>query len=245
MKLHGIVDETTEERAHGRTTEGAIEQLRSLIVGGTLEAGRRIPERLITERTGLTRTPLREALKVLAAEGLVRLEPNRGAVVAALSVAEIEATLFVLGGLEAMAAEPCCARIDAADLTAITALHEELVAHHAAGALMPYFAVNQRLHQAIVDGAGNPVLSRLYATESRRIHRYRFAGNLNPVRWAEAVREHEDALRALTARNGPLLREILRAHLGNGWRVARAVLQPELAEAPSPPPRRRRGTPAP
>lgn len=228
-------------------------RLRQLIVAGQLVPGQRIGERWAAEQLGealggVSRTPLREAFKILEAEGLVTIEPNRGAVVTQLGVDEVAATLEVLINLEAMAAEAACQQLRDADLAHIEALHTQMADAHRQGALMRYFELNQQIHQHIVDAAGNPVLSRIYAAESARIRRYRYAGNLRAERWAEAVHEHEGLLTALRQRAGALLREMLRQHHRNGWRVARTVLEPELtaagtAAADTTPAPRRRGRP--
>src|SRR5690606_20104924 len=157
---------------------------------------------------GISRTPLREAFKILAAEGLLTLEPNRGAIVTALSVQEVEAAIEVLSGLEAMAAEPACDLITDREVAEIEALHAQMVAAHDAGDLMSYFQINQSIHQHMVDAARNPVLSRIYVAECARIRRYRYAGNQHPVRWREAVREHGEMLNALRDRAGLVLREM-------------------------------------
>lgn len=210
----------------GMRTEQAAARLRTLIVSGTLTPGQRLSERVIAEQLeGISRTPLREAFKILAAEGLLTLEPNRGAVVTALSLAEVEAAIEVLIGLESMAAEPACERISDGELLAIDALHARMVAAHAAGDLMSYFEINQAIHQCMVDAARNPVLSRIYAAECARIRRYRYAGNQQAGRWRQAVQEHGEMLAALRDRAGPLLREMLRKHHKGGWAVSRLVLQ--------------------
>lgn len=210
----------------GMRTEQAAARLRTLIVAGALTPGQRLSERVIAEQLqGVSRTPLREAFKILAAEGLLTLEPNRGAVVTALSLQEVEAAIEVLIGLETMAAEPACQQITDAELAAIEALHAQMVAAHAAGDLMSYFQINQAIHQCMVDAARNPVLSRIYAAECARIRRYRYAGNQQAGRWRQAVQEHGEMLAALRERAGPLLREMLRKHHKGGWAVSRMVLQ--------------------
>lgn len=176
------------------------------------------------ERLGLSRTPLREALKILEAEGFVTISPNRGAVVAELGVDVIGATFEVLAGLEARAAELACSRISEAEVTRIAALHDAMEAHHRDQKLLDYFHVNQAIHHAIVDAARNPVLSRIYRAESRRIWRYRYATNQQHARWDSAVREHYQILQALRARDAVLLRELVRAHLMAGWAVVRQGL---------------------
>ncbi|HSI41406.1 MAG TPA: GntR family transcriptional regulator [Xanthobacteraceae bacterium] len=202
-----------------------VERIRDMIIAGDLAAGGRISERMLTERLGVTRTPLREAFKILEAEGLVRIVPNRGAEVMMLSLAEVDAAIEVLIGLESVAAPLACERGTAAEFAAIEELHRRMADCQRTGDLLGYFHLNQSIHQQIVDCSHNAALSRVYRTESARIRRYRFAGNRSASRWARAVVEHEQILDALQHREGALLREILRAHHLNGWRATRQVLE--------------------
>ena len=160
---------------------------------------------------------------------LVTISPNRGATVTALSMAEVDEAIELLVGLEGLAAPAACARISAEDFAEIEALHQRMGAAYRAEQLMEYFELNQAIHQRIVDAAGNRVLSRIYAAECARIRRYRYAGNRRHERWDLAVAEHEQILGALRERNGPSLREILRAHHHNGWLVSRALVEREFA----------------
>ncbi|MES3004193.1 MAG: GntR family transcriptional regulator [Pseudomonadota bacterium] len=226
MQLHPA----SEDR--GTRTVVAARRLRELIVSGALAPGQRITERLVADQLeGMSRTPLREAFKILEAEGLVNIEPNRGAVVTALSIAEVEAAIEVLIGLETLAAEPACERITDEELAAIEALHQRMDSAYRDGDLMAYFNLNQAIHQHIVDAAGNSALSRIYASECARIRRYRYAGNQQNERWGHAVREHEGILDALRQRAGAMLREILRQHHRRGWAVSRRVLETRSAPA--------------
>jgi DNA-binding GntR family transcriptional regulator len=109
---------------------------------------------------------------------------------------------------------------------------------------MAYFELNQAIHQRIVDAAQNPALSRIYAAECARIRRYRYAGNRRNERWERAIAEHEQILETLRLRDGPLLREMLRAHHQSGWSVSRAVLESEAALAAAPAPVRPARKPA-
>jgi len=218
------------ENMHGNRTQVVTTRLRQMIVAGDLAPGQRISEREIGEHLdGISRTPLREAFKILAAEGLVTISPNRGASVTALSMAEVEDTIELLVGLEGLAAEPACARISEQDLAAIDELHQRMGAAYRAEQLMEYFELNQAIHQHIVDAAGNRVLSRVYAAECARIRRYRYAGNRRHERWDRALAEHQQILAILKARNGTLLREMLCAHHHNGWQISRALVEREFA----------------
>ena len=219
------------ENNHGSRTQVAASRLRQLIVAGELSPGQRISEREIVEYVhGLSRTPLREALKILATEGLVTISPNRGATVTALSMSEVEDILELIVGLEGLAAERACERINENALAEIDSLHRQMHAAFREERLMDYFEVNQSIHQKIVDAAGNRELSRIYAAECARIKRYRYAGNRRHERWEQAIAEHDQIFMALKERHGALLREMLRAHHRNGWRIARGLVEPEVGE---------------
>lgn len=196
--------------------EELVARLRDLIVEGELAPGMRLNERLLCERFGVSRTPLREAVKVLASEDLVQLLPNRGAVVTALTGNDLQFLFEVIGSLEALAGELACQRIDDAGLAEIRALHYQMVLHHTRGELPEYFRFNQQIHEKIVSAAGNPVLTATYRSLSGRLRRARYMANLKSHdRWDDAVREHGEILEYLAARDGLRLRDLLRRHLTN------------------------------
>lgn len=207
---------------HGET----LTALRDYIVAGHLADGARIPERLLCERFGVSRTPLREALKVLAAEGLVELLPNRGARVRTLSEADLRELFDVMGGLEALAGRLACERITEAEFAEIERVHHEMYRHYLRRDMQGYFACNQAIHRMIVEAAGNATLAATYAGISGRIRRVRYSANLvrERDRWGEAMREHEAMLDALRRRDGAELAEVLFGHLRNKQQAAQQVL---------------------
>ena len=89
-----------------------VERVRDLVLEGELAPGSRVPEKLLCEQFGISRTPLREALKVLASEGLLELLPNRGAVVTRLTARDVDEMFEVMGALEALSGELACGRMD-------------------------------------------------------------------------------------------------------------------------------------
>ena len=192
-----------------------VARLRSMITEGELLPGARIPERELCDRFRISRTPLREALKVLASEGLVELLPHRGARVTMLSAPELRDAFEVVAALEGLAGELACRRIDAAALAEIEALHAEMAGHYRRGDLAAYFGCNQAIHEAINRAAGNHQLTELYALLSNRVRRARYLANHSPERWAAAMREHEEILEALRRRDGPACNMLLRAHLAH------------------------------
>ncbi|HUJ88002.1 MAG TPA: GntR family transcriptional regulator [Burkholderiales bacterium] len=193
--------------------EEAIDQLRDLIIRGELAPGARLNERVLTTRLGVSRTPLREAIKLLASEGLVELLPNRGAVVALIEPARIAETLAVMGALESLAGELACAHASERDVAEIRALHYEMLAMHARGDLDGYFRCNQAIHLRLVEASGNAVLQQTYRQLNANVRRVRYMANLSPERWDAAVQEHEAILAALAARDAARLKQLLRDHL--------------------------------
>lgn len=214
----GIESEPLAPSRHGEL----LARLRDYIVEGEVPAGARIPERQLCERFGVSRTPLREALKVLASEGLIELLPNRGARVRLIGARELTELFDVMGGLEALAGRLACERIDEAGYTAIEHLHHTMYGHYMRRDLHGYFACNQAIHEAIVAAADNEALSVTYKTFADRVRRARYTANLDTDRnrWSEAMREHEAILDALRRRAGTELSDILFVHLRNKLKAA-------------------------
>ena len=203
--------------------EEATDRLRDLIVQGRLAAGARLNERLLTAQLGVSRTPLRDAFKVLATEGLVELLPNRGAIVSQMDPVRLSESLAVMGALEALAGELACLCATDAQINEIRALHFEMLAYHARGDLAGYFKFNQAIHLKIVKYSGNAVLFNTYRQMNGNVRRARYMANLSKERWDAAVREHDAILAALSARDVERIKALLSDHLAH-------KLSSELAE---------------
>lgn len=194
--------------------EDILGQLRDFIVEGHLEPGARVPERELCEKFNVSRTPLREALKVLAAEGLIELLPNRGARVRQFSEADIKSLFEVISGLDFVAGRLACERISDAAIADIERMHLEMYTHYLRRELTDYFRLNQKIHQAIVDAAGNPILSANYANLNAIVRRLRYAANLvHRDRLGDAMREHEGIVDALRRRAGDELSLLMFEHM--------------------------------
>ena len=211
--------------------EEVIDQLRDRIVQGELASGARLNERVLCVQLGISRTPLREAIKMLATEGLVQLLPNRGAIVTPLKAATIADTLAVMGSLESLAGELACANASEAEIGEIRALHFEMLAHHARGDLAGYFKCNQRIHLKIIEASGNQVLTNTYRQLNANVRRARYMANLSQKRWDAAVREHEEILAALAARDAARLKRLLAEHLAHKVAIVMAALAENEAAA--------------
>lgn len=201
-----------------------VDRLRELIHDGTLSPGAKVPERELCEHFGVSRTPLREALKVLAAEGLVKLTPNRGAAVAALTLADLEEVFPIMANLEALSGELACRHITDEEINEIRALNKAMVEHYERRDLTPYFRLNQQIHARMLKAARNPTLEAIHRSLSGRIVRARYLANLSAKRWAEAVAEHGEILDALAARDAKRLSGLLREHVMHKFDTVRETM---------------------
>jgi DNA-binding GntR family transcriptional regulator len=192
-------------------------RLRDHIIDGHLADGARIPERQLCEMFGISRTPLREALKVLASEGVVELLPNRGARVRRMGARDLGELFDMMGGLEALAGRLACENITDEEVAAIEDKHHEMYGFYIRQDMPSYFECNQQIHRMILMAARNATLVPAHTGLSDRIRRLRFSANLarKRDRWGEAMREHETMLDALRRRDGATLSDILFQHLRN------------------------------
>jgi DNA-binding GntR family transcriptional regulator len=206
-----------------------VERLRDLIVQGELAPGVKLNERVLCERLRTSRTPVREAIKFLASEGLVELLPNRGAIVTPITARNVREMFVLLGALEALAGELACVNAGDADIAEIRALHYEMLAHHARGELAPYFRCNQEIHLRLIESTGNSTLVNTYRALNGHVRRARYMANLSRERWDHAVEEHQNILDALIRRDRTLLPKLLRSHLENKMLVVLEELGQQAA----------------
>jgi DNA-binding GntR family transcriptional regulator len=190
-----------------------VARLRTLLVEGRIPPGAKLNERVLSEQLRVSRTPLREAIKLLAQEGLVDLIPNRGAVAVKLTEADIEHSFEVLADLEGLSGELAARRITDAELTELRALHYEMLAAHARCDLSAYYRLNAQIHAGITAAARNPVLASTWQRINARVQSLRFRTNQDDAKWKRAVAEHEQMLALLDARDAAGLRAVLAAHI--------------------------------
>ena len=228
----GADSDREDQSLHGEI----LTRLRDYIVEGNIPDGGRIPERQLCEMLGISRTPLREALKVLAAEGLVELLPNRGARVRQLSERDLGELFDLMGGLEGLAGRLACENISDAEIAEIERLHYEMFGFYLHRDMHGYFRVNQSIHHRIVEASRNAALMSAYASLAGRIRRIRYSANFarKRERWGEAMREHETILDALRRRAGSELSDILFRHLRNKRTAAVEHLKDGVPAAPEP-----------
>jgi DNA-binding GntR family transcriptional regulator len=211
--------------------ELARDRLRAMIVRGDLAPGIALQETQLSEELGISRTPLREALKLLAAEGLLELRSNRSAQIAPLRQNEIDEIFEVISAIEGIAAQLAASRITNQEIKRLTQLQERMETHHDSGKLEEYFKINQEIHGFIVACAKNGVLQSTHDTLLARAERARFFALSSRTRWDDSVREHRQILKALKARDPEAASRALTQHV---LRTGRAVNeQLRLREVPA------------
>lgn len=188
-------------------------RLRALIQSGEMKPNQRLNESELAERFGISRTPLREAIKILATEGLLELHPNRGALVARFSEGEVDDMLVVIASLEATAGELAARRITEDEFAGIERLHARMAAAYAERNIPDYFEINRLIHEAIIAASRNQTLAGIYGTLSGRIQKARFAAHKTSEQWAETMRDHDRMVELLRARDGEALARLMRAHV--------------------------------
>ena len=201
-----------------------VSRLRDMIIEGTLKPGIRIHEGQLGQQLGVSRTPLREALKVLAMEGLVELIPGRGAMVSTLTAKDVHDMLGVLGALEQLAGALICLNASDNEIREVRKLHDQMLGFYRAGNRLQYFKKNQQIHAALIALTGNASLAMVHEMLQSRMRRIRYLGDQNDETWAGAVTDHEEMIAALETRDGPRLSTALVDHISRTWdRVKDAI----------------------
>jgi len=190
-----------------------VDRLQPLIIGGELAPGTKVPEKLLCDRFGVSRTPMREALKVLASDGLIRLEPNRGAWVTMVTIDEVQEVFPVLGALEALSGELACQNITDDEIKDVRDLHNQMIQSYEDRDLDTYFLINQKIHRAILLAARNHTLTASCQALALRMQRARYLANMSEGRWYAAVQEHEMIMTCLETRDSKGLSQTLHEHM--------------------------------
>jgi DNA-binding GntR family transcriptional regulator len=201
------------EIARHSLDQSIAHHLRELIVRGEIAPGKRLNLPELAIGFGVSTTPLREALKILAEEEIVEWSPGRGARVAPIRIDETEALFEVIASLEALAAEKAATRATTSELAELETLHARMRGHFEAGERSPYFELNTRIHERVLALADNAVLRAEHARLQVRARRGRYLAIADAARWREAMREHEELMQAIKGRDGARAHEVWRLHL--------------------------------
>ncbi len=210
------------------------DRLRGMIQAGELRAGEWIDEVSLTASLGISRTPLREALKVLVAEGLLRIEPRRGCFVNELSGRDLENIFPLMAMLEGRCAFEAALKVTDADLRRLEPLHRDLRRYAEQGSIDEYYAANARIHVAIQDLADNRWLSGLIDNLRQVLSLSRHRSLSYPGRVDESCAEHLAIFAALKARDPEGAEAVTRKHLMRQLDARRALARRDEPAADTP-----------
>lgn len=209
-------EELREFGAIGRRpslAEEAAATLREFILLGKLEPGIAVPERNLAEALGISRTPLKEALRILENEGLIVYGPTRRPRVADPSLDELAQNLAVLGALEALSGELACAHATNDELEKVARLEESMrVADEDTDAL-EFFGWDMEFHTTIVESARNAPLLKTHRAYNARLWRARFISSNSRTARDRTLMQHADILAALQSRDSKACARCMRGHL--------------------------------
>lgn len=221
-----------------------VEAVRDAILHGRIRPGERIPERVLVASLGISRSPLREALRVLEAEGLVTTEPHRGARVSELSAEDLRETTDVRLMLEMHAARLTCKALDERTLAGMEAALAR--ARAGRGRASADLAYSMSFHDVFVHACGNGKVIQLHALVTRHLRRYQLLAFARLGRARRAAAEHAAILHAFRERDVLEVERLLTAHLLHASEEIASHLAGPGARAPAGAPRTpRAATPAP
>ena len=209
------------------------DRVREMIFDRTLAPGLRIDELDLSARLGTSRTPLREALKVLANEGLVRLAPGRGAYVTELSASEVESLFPVLAMLESRCAGEAVRRLGPIDRRRLEALHQAMEQQAAKGDAEGYHRLADELHALLHEASGNPWLQRATTDLRRFLRLARGMSGQGGNRLLQSLAEHRTLMKAIAREDAEAAEQVMHHHLlaqQKAWRAAHPAPQPAARE---------------
>jgi DNA-binding GntR family transcriptional regulator len=189
------------------------ERLRILIDSGDLPPGARLNEADLCGQLGVSRTPLREAIRSLATEGLIELQPNRGATVSIVTAEDLTEILPIMAVLEGLGGRLAATEMPDQKIEQVRAIHDRMIGHYQRQELPEYFETNRLIHELISEGSGNQTLVDQINSLSAKVRRARFSTQMTPESWAKAVAEHEAMIQALESRAADELERVIMNHV--------------------------------
>jgi DNA-binding GntR family transcriptional regulator len=189
------------------------ERLRVLIDSGELAPGTRLNEIELCNTMGVSRTPLREAIRSLATEGLIELQPNRGAIVSIVSQEDVTEILPIMASLEGLGGRLAAMHMDQSKIAQVRKIHNQMISHYKNNEVAEYFETNRLIHELITEGSGNQTLVDTINSLSAKVRRARFTAQMTKESWAKAVSEHEEMIAALEAQDPDRLEAIVVQHV--------------------------------
>tara|TARA_B100001093_G_scaffold210908_1_gene202459 strand:+ start:879 stop:1577 length:699 start_codon:yes stop_codon:yes gene_type:complete len=198
---------------HRSLSAETAEKLRELILLEKLPPGMHIPERDLAEALGISRTPMREALRTLAIEGLVEFTATRRSRVANPSIDELRESMTVLATLEALGGELACAIATDREITAIADLNQKMIECTDKFSAINFFNTDMAFHSSIIASTHNQALIDTHRQYNAKLWRARFMSSKRKQGRAKTLQQHQDITNALVSRHASKMAQVMRSHI--------------------------------
>jgi DNA-binding GntR family transcriptional regulator len=189
--------------------------LKTEIIKGSLKPGTKLLEGKIAEQTGVSRTPVREALKELAAEGFVKMNPNQAVVVSNASVEDIQEVLQIRGVLEGLAARLAIKMISEEEIKELEKYQKQMEYYTKKDDVLAFSEMDAEFHELILNICGNNKLIQIRKNISDQAHRYRIRSLSIPGRLKYSLKEHQEIVEALKRKNAEQADRLSQKHIEN------------------------------
>lgn len=207
------------------------ERLRSMVAGGILKPGSWIDEQKLSEELGVSRTPFREAIRILASEGILRIEPRKGCYVTELTDNDLNDIFPLMAILEGRCAYEAAQKANLKEIKSLESMHENLKKHAAEKNIDDYFMTNRKIHEAIQSLAGNEWLTNMVTDLRRILNLSRHRSLHHKGRIEESCQEHLSIFEALKSRDAVEAERLMKTHILRQREVLKILQTSEMLAA--------------
>jgi DNA-binding GntR family transcriptional regulator len=204
---------------HLTLREKILETIRDAIISGALKPGEKVAEPELSERFGISRTPIREAFRQLESEGYLTVIPRKGAVVASFSQRDVEEFYAIKSILEGYAARKACAKLTPREIDKLQSINDKLSLLAEDGDVKHFFKVHNSFHELFVRAADNEKLADMIINLVERFQLLRIASLSVPGRMEFSVKEHQKIIEAFRNGNADLAEALVRGNAEYGGKV--------------------------
>ena len=198
--------------------------LREAILKGDLKPGERLMEMHLATKLGVSRTPIREAIRMLEQEGLAVTLPRKGAQVAKMTEKDLQDVLEIRDALDELAVVSACSRMANSEFESLTAAMEVFEKAIKAGEVKDIVEADEAFHDVIYKMTKNPKLEAIVGNMREQMYRYRYEYIKDPKVYSQLIKEHDAIIKGLKNRDVDGLREVMHTHLENQVDAVRKVI---------------------
>lgn len=218
----------------GTIAEQIYDHLVGKIISGEIRPGQRVEEQAVASEFGVSRTPVRDALRQLAGTGLVQFRPNRGVTVVDLDLNELMEVFEALGELEALCAKLAAQRMTQLERRALQTLHARAAEVVKTANELDYLELNNEIHQAIYQGTHNRSIATVTENFRQRLMPFRSSAGIASHRMIASQSEHEELVTAIIPGDAARAYDAMRSHVANSSLMVLNILKERGQQSKAP-----------